>query len=182
MFHSTKRKQIILVRHAKALEVTEFQWPDFERPLSEKGENSSQIVAKYLRLIGVKPNRIISSPAIRTRQTAESISSQYNIKKVDYLDSLYNGVQAVGRNANLIHLTIIKGTKKNVDVVMVVGHNDDLTLFAEYLTGDGVPSMKKWSIAVLALPDGVEWKNIVPGTLSMIYYLTPQFLKIEELV
>lgn len=100
-------------------------------------------MAKYLRLIGVKPNRIISSPAIRTRQTAESISSQYNIKKVDYLDSLYNGVQAVGRNANLIHLTIVKTTKKDADVVMVVGHNDDLTLFAQYLTGDGVPSMKK---------------------------------------
>lgn len=99
---------------------------------------------------------------MRTKQTAESIASQYSLKKIDYLDSLYNGVQAVGRDANQIHLTIIKATKRDADVVMVVGHNDDLTLFAQYLTGDGVPSMKKGSVAVLALPDGVEWKNIMP--------------------
>lgn len=65
---------------------------------------------------------------------------------------------------------------------MIVGHNDDLTNFAQYLSGDGVPSMKKGAIAVLAVPDGVEWKNVTPGTLSLVYYLTPQFIRMEELV
>lgn len=182
MFHSTKKKQIILVRHAKALELTEFDGKDFDRPLSDKWESSSKIVAKYLRLIGVRPDRIIASPAIRTKQTAESIANQYNIKKIDYLDSLYNGVPVVGRDANLIHLAVVKGTKRNADIVMIVGHNNDLTNFARYLSGDGVPTMKKGAIAVLAVPDGVEWRNIVPGTLSLTYYLTPQFLRTEELV
>lgn len=130
----------------------------------------------------MRPDRIIASPAIRTKQTAESIANQYNIKKIDYLDSLYNGVPVVGRDANLIHLAVVKGTKRNADIVMIVGHNNDLTNFARYLSGDGVPTMKKGAIAVLAVPDGVEWKNIVPGTLSLTYYLTPQFLRTEELV
>lgn len=182
MFHSTKRKQIILVRHAKALELSEFSGTDFERPLSDKGQSSSKIVAKYLRLIGVRPDKIIASPAVRTKQTAESIASQYGIDKIDFLESLYNGNQNPSRDANLIHLVVVKNTKKSADILMIVGHNDDLTNFARYLSADGVPSMKKWAIAVLAVPGWVDWKNIVPGTLSLVYYLTPQFLRMEELV
>lgn len=71
MFHNTKKKQIILVRHAKALELSEFSGMDFDRPLSERGESSLKFVARYLRLIGVKPDKIVASPAIRTKQTAE---------------------------------------------------------------------------------------------------------------
>ncbi len=51
MFHNAKKKQIILVRHAKALELSEFAGMDFDRPLSERGENSLRIIARYLRLI-----------------------------------------------------------------------------------------------------------------------------------
>lgn len=65
---------------------------------------------------------------------------------------------------------------------MLVGHNDDLTKFAQYLTGDGIPSMKKGSIVVLSVPEELEWKNIQKGNLSMVYYLTPHFLRMEELI
>jgi phosphohistidine phosphatase len=71
MFHNTKRKQIILVRHGKTLDFSEFNGMDFDLPLSERGKNSLSIVAKYLRLIGVKPDKLISSPSRRTLQTAE---------------------------------------------------------------------------------------------------------------
>lgn len=46
-----KRKQIILVRHAKAVELIDFHGLDFHRPLTEKGEFSAKIIARYLRLI-----------------------------------------------------------------------------------------------------------------------------------
>ena len=36
MYHNNKKKQIILVRHAKALELSEFSGMDFDRPLSDK--------------------------------------------------------------------------------------------------------------------------------------------------
>jgi phosphohistidine phosphatase len=100
-------------------------------------------VAKYLRLIGVRPDRIIASPAIRTKQTAESIATQYNINKVEFIDMLYNGNPTPGRNPDLIYLSIARKTKASAGILMIVGHNDDLTNFARYLSADGVPSMKK---------------------------------------
>lgn len=70
MYHNTKKKQIILVRHAHAMEGTDFVGSDFDRPLSDKGREHALIMTRYLRLIGVKPDCVIASPAIRTRETA----------------------------------------------------------------------------------------------------------------
>jgi hypothetical protein len=32
------------------------------------------------------------------------------------------------------------------------------------------------------VPDEIEWKDIKKDTLAFVYYLTPQFLRLEELV
>lgn len=116
---------------------------DFDRPLSLHGEASLSIVARYLRLIGVKPDRIVASPAKRTKQTAEGMREQYGTLKVEYVNDLYNGGSIGKRDSDSIHLSLVQKTKKDAVVLMIVGHNDDLTNFARYLTGDGVPSMKK---------------------------------------
>ena len=182
MFHNTKKKQIILVRHAKALEMDEFTWMDFDRPLSEKWQNSLRIIAKYLRLIGVKPDKIVASPSKRTQQTAEGMREQFSQLKVEYINELYNGWSVGKRDSDAIHLALVQKTKKDATILMIVGHNDDLTNFARYLSGDGVPSMKKWSVVVLSVPDEIEWRDVKRNTLSLVYYLTPQFLRLEELV
>jgi phosphohistidine phosphatase len=181
MFH-TQKKQIILIRHAKAMELSEFDGIDFDRPLSDRGQSSNKIVARYLRLIGVRPDRIVASPAARTKTTADGLAEQYKIDKVEYFDDLYNGDATLERDSDAIHLRIIQKTKPDSRVVMIVGHNNDLTNFAKYLSGESVPSMKKWSIIVLSVPDSLEWKNIAKWNLSFVYYLTPHFLRMEELV
>ena len=182
MFH-VQKKQIILVRHAKAVELSEFWGKDFDRPLTEKGINSNRIVAKYLRLIWIRADRIVASPSVRTRSTAVDLAEQYKIPKIDFYDELYNWADgSPGRDSDAIHLKIIQKTKPESRVIMLVGHNNDLTKFAQFLTDDGVPSMKKWSIVVLSVPEELEWKDIAKGNLSLVYYLTPHFLRMEELI
>lgn len=90
MFHC-KKKQLILVRHAKALELSEFDGIDFDRPLTPKGEGSIRIIARYLRLIGVRPDRIMASPSLRTRETALIMALQFTGVPVEYRTDLYNG-------------------------------------------------------------------------------------------
>lgn len=62
---------------------------------------------------------------------------------IEYMDALYNGGSIGKRDAENIHLALIQKIKKDATVLMIVGHNDDLTNVARYLTGDGVPSLKK---------------------------------------
>ena len=76
----------------------------------------------------------------------------------------------------------VRQTPDEADILMLVGHNDDITKFARLLSDDGVPSMKKGSLVVLSLPQNISWKEISSGELSILYYLTPQFLKLEELI
>lgn len=59
------------------------------------------------------------------------------------MNDLYNGGSVGRRDAEAIHLSLIQKTRKDATILMIVGHNDDLTNVAKYLTGDGVPSMKK---------------------------------------
>lgn len=182
MIQSNKRKQIILVRHAKAVERADWKGSDFERPLTPSWENSNGIVANYLRLIWLKPERIVSSPSARTRGTAIGLAKKFSIPKVDYVDSLYNEKPSLDRDPLAIHLDIVRKNKRDGKALMIIGHNNDLSDFAEYLCGEPVPSMKKWAVIVLSVPDGVDWKNIQPGMLKFVYYLTPHFLRLEELV
>lgn len=100
-------------------------------------------MTRYLRLIGVRPDYVIASPAVRTRETADIICEQYKIAQAELIDDLYIGHNPKNRDANRIHIDLIQQISPDTDVVMLVGHNDDITDFARHLSDDGVPSMKK---------------------------------------
>lgn len=48
-------------------------------------------MTRYLRLIGVRPDAVIASPATRTRETAEIMCGEYNIKNIELIKDLYFG-------------------------------------------------------------------------------------------
>lgn len=181
MLRNTKKKQIIFVRHAKAFDIALWKGSDFDRPLIPAGEKSNDIVANYLRLIGLKPDRIVSSPAVRTRATSEGLAKKLAVSSIEYIDELYNGTSTIMRDPFEAHFKVIKQSRKTCRTLMIVGHNPDLTLVAQALSGDDTPSMKKWSIIVLSVPESMEWKDITLGSLKFVYYLTPQFLSLEAL-
>lgn len=120
MYHNNKKKQIILVRHAQALESSDFDGLDFDRPLSEKGREYATIMTRYLRLIGVRPDCVIASPSIRTRQTAEIMCEQYKIAHIDYIDDLYVGHEPKTRDSNQIHMKRVRQTLDETDILMLV--------------------------------------------------------------
>ena len=181
MFHNTKKKQIILVRHANAVEREDWKEKDFDRPLTPAGIHSNRIVSRYLKLIGIKPDRIVASPATRTKSTANDLAIKFWLDTIEFIRELYNEDGDTERKAMNVHLNIVHKNPKEERVLMIVWHNSDLSLFASYLCGETVPSMKKWSVIVLSLPDTMEWKNVKAGSLKFIYYLTPHFLKLEDL-
>ncbi|MDL2283960.1 histidine phosphatase family protein [Oxalobacter sp. OttesenSCG-928-P03] len=67
--------QLFLWRHADALTGS----PDRERPLSEKGKKEAALTADWLGTALPADARILVSPALRTRQTANSLGRSYDI-------------------------------------------------------------------------------------------------------
>jgi phosphohistidine phosphatase SixA len=94
-------------------------------------------------LIGVRPDAVVSSPSMRTRETALIMSMEYGITDVRYVDDLYIGKNPKTRHSQHIYLDAIQQASPDTEILMVVGHNEEITDFARYLSDDGVPTMKK---------------------------------------
>ncbi len=71
-------KTLFLIRHAKS-SWDDTALPDKERPLNDRGLRDAPKMGERLAKRDVKPDLILSSPAVRALRTAEIIA-----KKLDY--------------------------------------------------------------------------------------------------
>ncbi len=70
--------QIILMRHADAGEADPDRWPDDRRrPLTDAGRAEHRRTAAALRQMGIRFDRILTSPLVRARETAEITADIY---------------------------------------------------------------------------------------------------------
>ena len=125
-------KTLFLVRHAKS------SWddntlPDKDRPLNDRGKRDAPKMGKRLAKRDVKPELILSSPAMRAIATAEIIARKldYKLKEIVVDDRLYPG------DADEM-LTVIHRFDDELECVMLFGHNPALTELAHRLSRDVV--------------------------------------------
>jgi phosphohistidine phosphatase len=107
---------LILWRHAEAEEGT----PDSARKLTKKGEKQAEKVAEWLKARVKDPVRILSSPTVRTQQTAQAFSADFAIVNELGGSSAHDILQAAGWSH-------ADGT------VIVVGHQPTLGQLAAFL-------------------------------------------------
>ncbi|MGI8939906.1 MAG: SixA phosphatase family protein [Iamia sp.] len=69
---------LYLVRHAHAGRRSEWADADAERPLSEKGRHQSEALTRHLADATI--DRVLSSPAVRCRQTVEGMARERNLE------------------------------------------------------------------------------------------------------
>jgi len=121
---NSKYKTLHIVRHGKALQ-SYFSIQDYDRPLIEKGIVNSEAAAKRLHAQYPTPDLIISSHAARALHTAHIFARVmgYPHHRVQVNENLYlDGENEV--------YSIMKNLPDNVENVMIVGHNPDLTYVA----------------------------------------------------
>jgi phosphohistidine phosphatase len=66
--------QLLMIRHSYAADLGSVVGGDFERPLTERGHQVFTHMAMWLVGRGVVPDRILYSPLVRARQTAEILA------------------------------------------------------------------------------------------------------------
>jgi phosphohistidine phosphatase len=164
------KKILILVRHASA-EDDNFRVKDFDRQLVSKGLSEAAVMGKWLSEKKITPDRYITSKAARAYKTAEIIADQlhYGIDNIVLDGSLYDG----GPRA---YLTAVNSTPVDTNMLILFGHNPDITYFGEYLSGSDIGSMKKGSIVILQI-EGLKWEEISAKTASFVSYTTPKAVK-----
>ncbi len=116
-------KTLYIVRHAQKDESNPEQY-DYDIPLTKKGEEDSKLLGEKLKQKNIKADLIVSSPAVRARQTAEILADTITYRKsVVYNEVIYQA---------FLHEIIesITYTFDTVDSLMIVGHNPSLTALA----------------------------------------------------
>jgi phosphohistidine phosphatase len=124
-------RRLTLVRHANAEQDADVR--DFERPLSKKGQSEANDMAKRLQDRGLSPDLILSSAAVRTRETAETFAKVLGVppRLLQADDSLYlaEGEHIIGT---------IRAVGPRVTHLMVIGHNPGISAAAISLAPEAV--------------------------------------------
>lgn len=159
-------KTLILCRHAKS------EWPqgvpDISRPLKQRGVRDANFLGDLLRSQAFRPDLIVTSPAMRARQTAEIISTciSYPGEMVEEADVYYRG------ETELLHL--IRRLPHHVETAMIFGHNPTMENVAQMLLRMHTPLSMPTCAMVCVESDHEQWRFWNPGEVALRWYLIPR--------
>lgn len=162
-----QKKRLTLLRHAKS------SWcdpdlADFDRPLNKRGRHDAPIMAKRLAKRGLRPDLLLTSPALRARLTVEAVAEQLAIA-ADCL-SFDAGIY----QADLSQLlALLQNLAEDRQDVLLVGHNPGLTDLINYLVGsqlENLPTCGAYSVE-LQIPD---WQKLTAGCARTLFYDYPK--------
>lgn len=161
--------QIIVVRHGIAVDVgKENVWSDADRMLSEKGRKKTRAVAEGMRAMQVRPERIVSSPLIRARETADMMR---DVLAPDLAVELFEALCPGARPERVFE----HAQTLDCETCMLVGHMPDCAdIIAAGIFGHpaGGIQFKKAGAACLHFPDTVR-----PSAGVLEWLLTPRILR-----
>src|ERR1039458_1325893 len=159
---------LLIIRHAIALERDRHRWrDDGARPLSPAGIRRARKAAAGLKQFSKSPDRLLTSPLVRARQTAQILTEVAGWPQAEEVPQLSPGEPA------LAVLTLLG--KDRSKLVAVVGHQPGLgALLTTCLLGNGraLPiEMKKNAIACVSLEGSPR-----AGRAALKWLATPRML------
>ncbi|KAK9267341.1 hypothetical protein L1049_009765 [Liquidambar formosana] len=152
-------RRLILLRHAKS------SWEDrslrdHDRPLSKAGQADAVNVAHKLQQLGWIPQLILSSDAVRTRETLKIMQEQvkgFSEAELHFISSFYSIAAMDGQTAEHLQQAICKFSRDEILTVMCMGHNRGWEEAASMFTGASI-ELKTCNAALLEAT-GKSWEE-----------------------
>ena len=153
-------RTLYLLRHAKSSWKDE-SLVDFERPLAGRGRRACETIAGLIRSEQIEFDLLLSSTAVRARETIERIRQMAKLRNELRFDER---IYEASTDRLLEVISQIENDRKNV---LLIGHNPGFEELLQLLTGDAerVPTaclvkikfkISKWS-EVGANQGTLEW-------------------------
>ncbi|KAF7121087.1 hypothetical protein RHSIM_Rhsim13G0138000 [Rhododendron simsii] len=156
---SVSGRRLILLRHANS------SWEDrslrdHDRPLSRTGQSDAIEVSQKLQKLGWIPELILSSDAVRTRETLKIMQEQvkgFLEAEVHFISSFYSIAAMDGQTAEHLQHAICKFSRDEILTVMCMGHNRGWEEAASMFTGASI-ELKTCNAALLEAT-GKSWEE-----------------------
>lgn len=144
----------LLMRHGKS------DWhrgaqDDFSRPLNARGRRDAARMGAWLAAPAHRPDRLLASPAIRARQTAEIVAQEAGLERdaIELCDALY----LAGRRTLLEVLQARATTGR----ILLVGHNPGLDELVRWLSAGPPPRTSSGKLMTTA---ALAWLEVPAGS------------------
>lgn len=150
-------RQLLLLRHAKS-SWDDKELPDRERPLNPRGRRAATAMREAMEKLGLVPDLVLVSTAVRTRQTLEALEPWPETPLIEPVERLYD--------AEVTDLfEVLREVKETVRSVLVVAHNPGLHELAMSLVGAHAMTFASADLRRLAegYPSGALTEFTVPG-------------------
>lgn len=170
-------KIVLILRHAKSA------WgqpgiDDHERPLNRRGERAAEAMAEHIVRHAPRPDLILCSTAVRTRQTLAPLVHRLSAPAppIALEKSLYLASEET-------LLERLRALPDNVGTVLMIGHNEGIGELADALAGGGRPGdlaalhakYPTGALATLRVPDG-PWRDLAEGSGELLAFIRPRDL------
>lgn len=163
-------KTLYILRHAKSSWEFE-ELSDHDRPLNKRGRNDAALMGQELAAQGVQPTLIISSSAVRALTTATLVGRELGYDADDIV--VDERVYGAGKEDLL---EVVQEAPADVDHLMLVGHNETITDFANMLTPEHVASLPTTGVVALKF-DCKSWYDISKDNATLLFYDFPKNYK-----
>lgn len=164
-------KRLFIIRHAKS-SWKDVTLDDFDRPLNKRGQKDAPFMAKLLKDKKIKPDLILSSPAVRAKDTANIIAKELNlIDNLIFKDTIYEAPLS----------TLINYIKKADDenkIIFIIGHNPSLNALAyEFINfHKNIPTC-----GIVEIEFNIDnWRDIDKNNANLISFEYPKKYKNKE--
>lgn len=158
-------KQLLLLRHADTQDESPTN-TDKDRPLTERGVEQARYIRRYLDGNDLLPDLIISSDALRTKQTVGAL----DLPDVEtrFITSLYHA-------PSMRLFDEVFSTENEVDRLLLVAHNPGTYELARILAGEkdqdfqaGYPTS---GLSIFQWPVN-SWQDIDQNTTHYLSFIT----------
>ncbi len=162
-------KTILLFRHGKS------DWgadgaTDEDRPLARRGRKAAASMGALLRRLDQVPDRVLTSPAVRARDTVERAARAGRWScPIEVVPAFYGGGPA----------DVLQRVREEADEtssLLLTGHEPTWSQLASELIGGGTV---RFPTAALFRADfeGESWTSVAPGRGSLVWFLVPRLVK-----
>jgi phosphohistidine phosphatase len=166
-------KTLFLLRHAKS-SWKDQAMADFERPLNDRGRKAAELVGNFIAKQNITIDLVISSPAVRARQTIDLVlKTAKRSPELRFDQRIYEATPT-----RLIEITSqIEDDRKSV---MLVGHNPGMEELLTLLVGveQHMPTASLAKVVVSAK----KWDKILTEKGVLETFVRARELKPDEAV
>ena len=160
----------MLLRHAKS------DWPDLpdrDRPLAKRGRRDAPVVGRWLHDQGYRPEIVICSAAVRTRETWDLVAPELGGSPAVTFEPRAYAASA------LTLLYLVRELPASCHAALLIGHNPGVSELASSLieaNGDdkpGSPGLRFPTAAVGILEFSGDWAGLSLARARLVAYTTP---------